>query len=206
MSKKKSLTGKEVQDEKVTSPFVIAQTYGDALELNEVLTDLKSDPIVNNFYKLKLAGIDAIIKLKPIVAQVKELEKPSDDYVNYIKERNDLYGRYAEKEGGKEDGAPVLYKDATCTEKVQHNDSVRYYFYNFGDKQDVVNEQHKVLQERYKNAIASEEDRENTRIELLKSELPNDFHLQQVGGDYPTNLPMRYLYQFLTFGIVTAKE
>ena len=181
-------------------------TYQDASELLSVLNELKSDPVANNFYKLKLACIDAMVKLKPIVAQVEELSKPSDRYIDYIKDKNVLFDQYAEKEGGKEDGSPVMYKDMECTERVQPNDNIRVMFYNFKGKDDEVDEKHKVIKEKYKDAIATEGDREKTRGELLKSVLPEDFKLQHVGEDYPTNLPMRYLYSFLIFGIVSPKE
>lgn len=184
------------------SSFAIKTTYKDAVELQSVLNELKSDPIANNFYKLKLACIDAMIKVKPLVAQVEELGKPSETYISYIKERNTLFEQYAEKEGD----SPIMYKDSSCTERVQPNDSVRVMYFNFKDKEDEVDEKHKTLKEKYKDAIAAEDDREKTREELLKSDLPESFKLNRVGEDYPANLPMRYLYPFLIFGIIDPKE
>lgn len=193
-------------ESKCDNGYALKPTYQDAIELHSVLNDLKSDPVANNFYKLKLASIDALIKVKPIVAQVDELGKPSEKYIDYMKERNMLFEQYAEKEGGKDNGAPILYKDRECTERVQPNDNVRMMFYNFKDNEDEVDEKHQAIKEKYKDAIAAEEDRDATRVKLLKSVLPEDFKLQHVGEDYPTNLPMRYLYPFLLFGIVSPKE
>jgi len=184
------------------SSFGPTPTYKDALELNAVLTDMKADSSVNNYYKLKLSCIDAMIKVRPLIEQVAELDKPSERFNEYLNERTKLFEEYAEKESGH----PVLYKDMECTERIRQNDEhIRYIFYNFNGKDEEVDRRHTELKKKYSEAIASEDDRERTKQELLKSDVP-DLQLKHVGTDYPSNISMRYMYSLLIFGIVAPKE
>lgn len=176
-------------------------TYQDAIDLNNVLIEMKTDPVANNFYKLKLSCIDALIQLKPIVAQVDELAKPSDTYLEYAKERNTLFISYAEKEGD----SPVLYKDSRCTSRLEQGEHAHVVFYNFLGKDDEVDKKHKVLIEKYQGAIDVEADRDKTKEKLLSSNIPDNLKLKHIGEDYPNNLPMKYLYSFMIFGIVSEK-
>lgn len=178
-------------------------TYQDALDLNSALQELKVDPVANNYYKLKLACINAIVKLKPIVAQINELNAPAERYLEYQQRRTELFERYAERGSN---GEVIYYKDMACSQRLLSGEQVSVVFYNFKEKVDEVEKQGRLLMEEYSDAIAAEQDRIPTKERLLASQLPNDVSFISAGTDYPEHLPMKFMLPLLVCGIITEKE
>lgn len=198
---------KKILEEKgATSSFKeYNPTYAEAIEAIRILREMKNDSSLKQHYKLKIAAIEAIVKLKFVEQEIEEISAEDERIKEYRSKNSELIEEYVELDAN---GSAVIYLDRECeTVRPAGSKEEGNIFIKYIKPKEEYLEAKKKLEEEYKDALDASKEKPKLLSEQNKKQIDlSSINLPFIGKEYPKEIDGRYLYVLLTFGIADLKE